>query len=49
MNNKEHFFEELKAEYDKQFELKRLEGEANALFTICGITTLLLFGFSFFF
>ena len=47
MNNRERFLDELKGEYDKQFELKaRIEGKAGSLLTVCGITIPLLFGFS---
>jgi hypothetical protein len=47
MDNRERFFEEVKREYDKQFDIKeRIEGKASTLLTICGIVIPLLFGFS---
>jgi hypothetical protein len=47
MDNRERFFEEVKREYDKQFDIKeRIEDKASTLLTICGIVIPLLFGFS---
>ena len=46
MSSKKLFFEELKSQYDKEFDLKNtLEGKANYLLTIAGVVSTLLFGF----
>jgi hypothetical protein len=47
LDTKEAFLEELRGQYDKEFDLKeRIEGKAGNLLTISGITIPLLFGFS---
>ena len=47
MNTKQLFLQELKDEYNAQFELSNaLEGKSGRLITVCGIFIPLLFGFS---
>jgi hypothetical protein len=46
LSSKDLFLQELKSQYDKEFDLKStLEGKANYLLTIAGVVSTLLFGF----
>ena len=46
MSSKDLFLQELKSQYDKEFDLKNtIESKANYLLTIAGVVSILLFGF----